>query len=251
MKFPVWSACLALAVLLAAGLVGCLPSGSSEADEEKESHFLAGKSCLNSMDYKGAIDAFEKSLKVNPDSAAAHFELACLFDQKESDPAAAIYHYQEYLKLRPNAGNADRARERISVCKQDLARTELPLPVAPAMQRQFEQLAEENKQLREELERWKAFYNRAQAPTNTTTSTGPRTGQAGPLTSNISSGPGSNFDSGARSAGTMRKHVVQANDTFSSIARKYNVKLDALTAANPGVDPRRLRPGQTVNVPPS
>src|SRR5262245_18998421 len=108
MKFPVWSACHALAVLLTAGLARCLPSGSSDLDEEKESHFQTGKSCLNSMDYKGAIDAFEKSLKVNPDSASAHFELACLFDQKESDPASAIYHYQEYLKLRPNAGSADR-----------------------------------------------------------------------------------------------------------------------------------------------
>ena len=53
------------------------------------------------MDYQGAIQAFEESLEANPHSAAAHFELGWLYDEKESDPAAAIYHYQQYLKLSP------------------------------------------------------------------------------------------------------------------------------------------------------
>src|SRR5215471_780885 len=113
MTFLVRFFSVAVMVLLAAGLAGCGPSGQSQADEEKESHYLAGKSCLNSMDFTGAVECFEKALEVNPRSASAHFELACLFDQKQSDPAAAIYHYEQYLKLRPDAGNADRARERI------------------------------------------------------------------------------------------------------------------------------------------
>ena len=166
MKFLVRLIRPAAIALLCAGLSGCMPSSQSQLEEEKESHYLAGKSCLNSMDYKGAVECFEKALEVNPHSASAHFELACLFDQKQSDPAAAIYHYEQYLKLRPNAGNADRARERIYVCKQDLAKTVLPLPIAPAMQHQFEQLAEQNRQLRDELEKWRSYYNRSQAPTN-------------------------------------------------------------------------------------
>ena len=86
MKFVVWLARAALAVVVCASANGCLPSGSGQSEEEKESHFQAGRSCLNSMNYKGAVEAFEKALKVNPDSASAHVELACLFDQKESDP---------------------------------------------------------------------------------------------------------------------------------------------------------------------
>src|ERR1041385_6227410 len=93
-----------LALLLCAGLSGCVP-GQGQSEEEREPHFLAGKSAINGMDYKGAIEAFEKALEVNPHSASAHFELAWLYDQKEPEPAAAIYHYEQYLQLQPNAGN--------------------------------------------------------------------------------------------------------------------------------------------------
>ncbi len=78
-----------------------------------------------------------------PHSAAAHFQLACLFDKKESDPAAAIYHYQEYLRLDPRADNADIIRQRIYSCKQQLAADVLPLPSAPAAQKQLEDLDRE------------------------------------------------------------------------------------------------------------
>src|SRR5215216_6446466 len=103
MTFPVWFIRGALAILLGAGLSGCVP-GQNPAEEEKEPHYLAGKSAINSMDYKGAIESFEKALEVNPHSSAAHFELAWLYDQKEPDPAAAVYHYEQYLRLLPGAG---------------------------------------------------------------------------------------------------------------------------------------------------
>jgi tetratricopeptide (TPR) repeat protein len=240
---------IAAMVLVAAALAGCSPSGQSQAEEEKESHFQTGKSCLNSMDFIGAIESFEKALEVNPRSASAHFELACLFDQKQSDPAAAIYHYEKYLKLRPDAGNADRARERIYVCKQDLAKSVLPLPVAPAMQRQFEQLAEQNRQLQEELEHWKAYYNR-QAPTGLPVQVPGRVAQSSSNTGSSWTNSFSQTGGAGRPASPLRTYLVQQGETFSSIARKQGVKLDALLAANPGVQPRNLRAGQTINLPP-
>src|SRR5512134_2073453 len=95
-------------LLLLGGLLlsGCDQTGHGQLAEEKEAFFVAGKNRVNAMDYKGAIESFEKALEINPKSAAAHFELGILFDQKEADPATAIYHYQHYLKFRPNAGNA-------------------------------------------------------------------------------------------------------------------------------------------------
>src|ERR1700744_857025 len=94
-------------ILLAAmslGLVaGCAPSDQSQADEEKEPHFVLGNNRFNAMDYPGAIDAFQQSLEVNPRSAQAHYRLAQLYDTKVPDPAAAIYHYQEYLRLDTDA----------------------------------------------------------------------------------------------------------------------------------------------------
>ena len=246
---------VALTVLLLAGLNGCLPSSQSPLEEEKESHFLAGKSCINSMDYKGAIEEFKMALKANPDSAAAHFQLGWLYEEKDSDPAAAVYHYQEFLKLRPNADNAEVIRQHINNCKQDLAKTVLPLPVTPGMQHEFEQLAEENKRLHEELEKWRAYAGRLQALTNPPAqpALAARVEQTPPVPAPQTNSGQLNSAGDARplsGPGAARAYVIKAGDSAYAIARKFGVKLDALLTANPGVDPKRLRPGQTLNLPP-
>jgi LysM repeat protein len=244
----------ALVLLLLTSLNGCLPSSQSQMEEEKESHYLAGRGCIGSMDYKGAIEEFEKALEANPHSASAHFQLGCLYEEKDPEPAAAIYHYEQYLKLRSNADNAEVIKQHITNCKQDLAKTILPLPITPGMQHEFEQLAEENKRLREELEKWRVYASHLQAPTNlplpTTVST--RAGQTSwsapaPQTN---SAPGSAADSHPpANTSTARTYVVKAGDSPYSIAKKSGVKLEALLTANPGLDPRRLRVGQTLNLP--
>lgn len=215
---------------------------------------MAGKSASQSMDYPGAIEEFEKALEVNPHSASAHFELAWLYDQKEPDPAAAIYHYEQYLKLRPNAGNVETAKTRILACKQDLAKAVLPLPTTPGVQRDLEQLAEENRRLKQEVEQWRAYYKTqpTNAPVQTATAT---TQNTTATTTQLSAGTLPRTPSPAPNnhpsppAGATRTHTVQNGDTLASIARKYGVKLDALTAANPNVDARKLRVGQTLNIP--
>ena len=99
---------------------------------------MLGKSRVNAMDYQGAIEAFEQSLEANPHSAMAHYELGWLDDEKAADPAGAIFHYQEYLKLNPSADNADVIKQRIYRCKQQLAADVLPLPSAPAVEQQLD-----------------------------------------------------------------------------------------------------------------
>jgi LysM repeat protein len=42
---------------------------------------------------------------------------------------------------------------------------------------------------------------------------------------------------------------VQAGESPYSIARKYGVKLEALMAANPGLEPTRMPIGRTLNIP--
>ncbi len=249
------------AVLLALGLCGCLPPGSDPADEQKEPHFLAGKTRVNSLDFRGAIESFEKALEVNPRSSSAHFELGWLFNEKEPDPAAAIYHYEKYLKLRPSADNAELVRQRINACKQDLARAVLPLPVTPSLQREFEQLAGENKRLKEEVTRWQAYAaSQPRVPTNPTT---PVVVMARPTpagdTASPSPGGGagegasagrSSVQTAAASPAPLRMHTVKAGESPYSIAKRYGVKLDAFMAANPKLNPKRLKVGQTVNLPP-
>ncbi|HUN23453.1 MAG TPA: LysM peptidoglycan-binding domain-containing protein [Anaerolineales bacterium] len=48
-------------------------------------------------------------------------------------------------------------------------------------------------------------------------------------------------------AGTT--YTVQAGDWMWAIARKLNIDPNALIAANPGIDPANLQPGQVINLP--
>ena len=44
-------------------------------------------------------------------------------------------------------------------------------------------------------------------------------------------------------------HTVKKGDLLSSISRTYNVKMSASVAANPGINPDRIRIGQKLNIP--
>lgn len=252
----------ALVLLSALVLSGCVDSARSQLDDEKEPHFLAGKSRVSTMDYRGAIEAFEKALEVNPQSASAHFELAWLYELKESDPAAAIYHYDKYLKLRPNAGNADLAKQHIVSCKQALASTVSLGPITEKQQRDFEKMLDENKRLTEqnkslsdEVTKWRVYFaahsGAASNPPVTPVADLRSSPAPGPtvLVANVASSPGSAGRGGASPPVPARTHTVKAGETLAQIARSYGIKLDTLTAANPGLDPRKLRVGQTLSVP--
>jgi len=262
------SACAlpALAALVC-GLIagGCLPSSQSQLDEEKEPHFIAGRGRVNAMDYRGAIESFEKALEVNPHSASAHLELGTLYAQNEADPAAAIYHYAHYLKYRPNAYNAEIIRDRILSCKQQLARTVSLGPVTEKQQRDLEKLAEENKRLVEEnkkltdeVTRWKAYY--ASLPPAATgappaSAPGVRARDLAPGTNQLrvaQPGPAARTNSPRAEFNpppVVRVHVVKPGETPATIARQYGVRLDSLLAANPGLEPRRMRAGRTLKIP--
>jgi LysM repeat protein len=269
MKF--WANPFTGVLLLAGGLAlsGCLPSGDSAVDEEKEPHFLAGKSRASEMDFKGAMEAFEQALEVNPRSAAAHFELALLCEKKDTDPAAAIYHYEQYLKLRPGAENAEiLVKPHILACKQELARTVSLGAVTERQQHDFELLAEENKRLHDELQQLRG-RNATNAPVPPAPVAirvlqgpggAPVTLAAAPVTpttiirtsaksdSSITASPARSLTASSAAA---RTHTVKSGETPTIIARKYNVKLDALMAVNPKLDARRMRVGQVVAVPAS
>lgn len=249
--------CLLLCSALALG--GCTSSSSASLEEEKEPHFLEGKSRANMMDYTGALESFEQALEVNPKSAAAHFEIGCLCDQKEGDPAAAIYHYGRYLKFRPHGDKAERARGRITACQQALARFVSLGPVTQGLQReqdvlveQIKRLTEDNRMLREKLDRIEASANPPRLPAQSSrpdslasTGTGSAAVSALPVARTLP------VDAGRGVSNSSRSHTVAPGETPAAIAKRYGVKLETLMAANPRLEPRRMRVGQTVNIPAS
>lgn len=265
MKFSVWFLRCTLAILLCAGLNGCEPKSQSQLDEEKEPHFIEGMRALNSYDYGGAVDEFEKAVEADPHNASAHFELGCLYEgsrqegeqaPKDQDPAAAIYHYEQFLKLRPNSANADLVKQRIMNCKTELAKAVLPLPTTPGVQRDLEQLLEENKRLRAEVEQWQA-YVKTLTNQPVVVQDHPRPPiletQRPPVIITNPAPYAFHGDTHPPSRQPITHvsvtYVVQSHDTLASISRKFNVKLPSLALANPGVEARKLRVGQTINIP--
>jgi LysM repeat protein len=273
--YPVW---LAAALLVNAS--GCSPMDQGPMDEEKEPHYVLGKSRVNAMDYQGAIQAFEESLEANPHSAQAHYQLAMLYENQESDPAAAIYHYQQFLKYDPTTENAEIISQHIASCKQQLAADVLQLPSAPAAQQQLEKLTEENRRLHDLLAQWQAYYAAQQAAAKTNPATPqpysytPVQPQPSPTPDDMTSqtmapagsGTTGTFSSTPGTSGTVsgtaarhstessrtsrpRTHTVVSGDTMASIARKQGISLTALEAANPSVNPRKLKAGQLLILP--
>ncbi|MGH7951529.1 MAG: LysM peptidoglycan-binding domain-containing protein [Limisphaerales bacterium] len=247
----------ASAISLGLALCGCEPVGQNQSDEEKEPHFVQGESRVDAMDYQGAIEAFQESLEVNPRSAPAHYQLAMLYDTREPDPAAAIYHYQQYLKLDPQAPNAIVVRQRITACKQQLAADVMAMPSAPATLKQIEQLTETNQMLQEQLKQWQAYANqlasqlaaaKANPPPDQNNFQPPQIAVpqiANPVPEKkVFSNPKPSLEI------RPRTHVVEPGETLAAISRKFDIRLDALLAANPGVNPKKLRVGQVVNIPP-
>lgn len=253
-------------------------------DEEKEPHFVLGKSRVEAFDYPGAIEAFEESLEANPHSAQAHYQLAMLYENQDAvaDPAAAIYHYQQYLKYDPKADNADLVAQHVATCKQKLAENVLQLPSTPAVQQQLEKLTEENRRLHDQLAQWQAYYAAQQAaktnpptPQNSYNYTPQQQAQVTsqtpddvtplPTTGNTTSTSGTsntlntassrhNSTSSKNNSMTSKiskshSHTVAYGETLASIAKRQGVSIVAMEEANPSVNPKKLKVGQVLNLP--
>lgn len=257
---------LLLPLLCAAG---CIPTRDGAQDEQREPHFLRGHESVRQRDYKGAAEAFERALEANARSASAHFELGLLFEQHLNDPATAIYHFERFLKLRPASDKAEIVRQRVNNCKMELAKLFLIAPNAPSVQKEMdklkteaERLGLENHQLRRQVE----ILNAQAAARGGAVTSAPvalvaaqavatkpaamTASPARPATTPVTfTAPVAAPKSTKAPASAARTHSVKPGDIPATIARQYGVRLEALLAANPNLDPKRMKIGQTVNIP--
>ncbi len=232
----------AIVFLLMSCLGGCFQA-ENHLDEEQDPNFQRGRNLASSQDFKGAAQEFEKALETNPASAAAHFELGWLYDTKLNDYAAAIYHYERHLLLQPDSKRAALVKERIRGCKQELANSEFPLPNTRNLQREADRLNAENLLLKQQVETLKNQLAAAAAAAQS---------RAEPA--RYASAPASTRAETQRwtappAAAHPRVHIVKSHETITSIAAEYGMKASAVLAANPQTDPRRLRVGQSLNLP--
>ena len=74
---------------------------------------------------------------------------------------------------------------------------------------------------------------------------------AAPSTSSSSSSSSSDSDASSPSSVPTGgiEYTIQSGDTLGKVAAQYGVSLDKLLSANPGVQPRYLKVGQTIVIP--
>ncbi len=109
-----WVAALAA---LMVGLAGC--SGDALVDE-RNIYYIRGMKLREQKNHEEAAAAFETCLRLSPQSAQAHLQLALLYDEPLNDPLVAVYHYRRFLEMRPDDPNAEVAKEWAAKTEQKL-----------------------------------------------------------------------------------------------------------------------------------
>ena len=253
---------LPLAAVLGLALAGCMPPPTGAANEEKEPYFRKGEELAASQDLPGAMDAFEKTLEVNPHNALAHYRLGLLYEKE--DPATAMYHFNRFLKRSPDPALAERARERVTACRTALAQTVAlsMMPSTDRLQKEMERLTLENRDLKQRVDGWEKYAARVQQQQPASPPELPRSGEP-PVPNLATSAPPrlpetpvlreaqtrSEPPPPAERMPALRTHRVRSGETPTSIAKKYNVNVNALLRANPRLEARRMKPGDAVTIP--
>ena len=222
---------------LACGATGCSRSASTlDKLEDRDPVLKRAQARKSEQDIDGAIELFNKALDRKPTLARAHLELGLLYDSQKQDYIRAIYHYERYLDLRPNAEKKKLIQDLINQARLSFAAS---LPHQPggaveqiaALKRQIELL---NSQIEAQRKTPAPAAVSAKAPAATGTEPQPP--------KPIPAKP------------AVETYVIQSGDTLSSIATKMykdSGKWKTIFDANRATlaSPESVRVGQTLVIP--
>lgn len=106
---------------LLGSLAGCTPSRPpADAQDARADGMAQAAQLQRAARYADAAAQFRAVLRREPDNALAHCELGILLQDNQDDAAAAIYHFRNYLDLRPDAEMAPIVRERLKAAEERL-----------------------------------------------------------------------------------------------------------------------------------
>jgi LysM repeat protein len=249
----VWFMAMAISALN-----GCAPTGDSAAKPESDADFRRGQSLVSKFDYPRAERAFKRALVTNPDSSPAHLELAFLYKDHEVDPAGAIHHFGRYLELAPDTDQSKLIHQHMDFCKMELAKQFLIAPVVPSVQRELNGLKDElkrlqieNAALRGEINRVKSIPPQLEPIPDDQQGLRPLVPLAppAPMLQTRTARPAPVMIPASLSKPSPKYHEVRNGDYPEKIARYYGIPVKAILAANPRVDPRRLKIGTRLKLP--
>ena len=228
-----WTLSLALAAIMT--FVGCERSGSiSSSNPEREANYQRARELYAAQDFQGAAEFYKKALSVNPEFAAAHLELGQLCEDKLGDPITAIYHYREFLELRPDSNQRQLVEDFIERAKLSLTAklSQSPL-VDPGeltqLQNEKAALLQENASLRTRIADLQKANGSPSEAAAAPTRTAPPPASPAAVAAAPEPPPGVVMAAAAiapisdplATTPAVRTYVVQRGDTLQSLALRY------------------------------
>ncbi|MGA2443961.1 MAG: LysM peptidoglycan-binding domain-containing protein [Opitutaceae bacterium] len=265
---------LLLLLFLAAGCErGDRLALSAETDDPQ---YRRGQQLLKQGHNQDALGAFLKVIEKRGDDAPeSHLEAGLLYQQYIGpDPIAAIYHFNRYLELQPNARQADLVRQRKDAAMREFARSLPALSLESQAARlelmsRIDELQKENLQLKDEIATLhqsgvgSTGRRGAAAPAETTSPPPPMrtplfnlstTGPAGAVARPAPAVRPPAATAANSPSNSGRRHVVVQGDTLYKIAQRYygsGSKWPEILEANRDVlkNENAVRPGMELRIP--
>lgn len=225
-------AVLAFTVLL---LVGC--DDGSRADvrtlDVEDPEFRAGQTFHKQGEIRKALECYLKVIDNRKGAAESHLEAGRMYLELQ-DPLPAIYHFNQYIRMKPTSEQSNIVRQMIKTAEKQFMQQLPGRPMEPDalggadLNAKLRSLQLENEKLKREL----ADTNRTQKalvlPPKTTSEKGPDSPKAN--------------DDGAKPQ-RYRQYTVAKGDTLNSISKKhygdtthvsaiYNANRDKMSSVN-------------------
>jgi LysM repeat protein len=107
--------------LAALAALVCLCGCSRESlVDERNIYYIRGTKLREEKKHDEAVKAFETCLRLSPQSAQAHLQLALIYDETLDDPLTAVYHYRRFLEMRSDDANAEAVKSWLQRAEQKL-----------------------------------------------------------------------------------------------------------------------------------
>lgn len=223
--------------------VGCDDSKDSNARtfELDDPEFRQGLTYEKQHESRRALECFLRVIDSRKGAAESHLEAGRMYIDLK-DPLPAIYHFNEYIRLKPTSDQSKIVRQMIKTAEK-LYLEQIPgRPLEPDavgstdQYSQIQKLKSENEKLKRDI----AVLSRVDKVSEA------------PLTnSSISKTNSKTFSSGSKTSTT---YIIKSGDTLSSISRKFygtdQRKTEIYNANKTKIkNPAKLQVGVTIEIP--
>lgn len=150
-----------MVVLASLALAGCDLANKQELqyDDSRNPFYKQAQQDVDNP--AAAAGDYEAALAANPKLTEAHLQLGHLYSEKLNDPISAIYHFQAYVKLAPNADKVTEVKALIEKESQSFAAS---LPNSPTQSTDdFARLQTENASLKKQVDEATTTITKLQA----------------------------------------------------------------------------------------